>query len=316
MKILWFEVTTPSRYNGQGLVIGGWQDSLERIVRTCDDIELYVAFESLFPQERKVVEGVTYFPLNVQYTKEEKKRMRTTWEVNAEKLVPLMKTAVEEIKPDLIQVFGTEWPFGLIAEHVNIPVVIHIQGAMGPYNNALYPPGYNFYNVAKEIGWKHPFKLLEAWRNYQFDMSRELIDRRVWKAVSNYMGRTDWDEGLSAVMHPGRRYFHVEEALRPQFLTGQYVWKKPKGAIRIMSTGCSSFWKGSDILIKTARILTELNMDFEWTVAGYMPDNVKRMIEQKEKLSFGECHVNFLGYIEPDKLADLLCSSTLYVHTA
>lgn len=34
MRILWFEVTTPSSYVNGGPPIGGWQDSLERIVRT------------------------------------------------------------------------------------------------------------------------------------------------------------------------------------------------------------------------------------------------------------------------------------------
>lgn len=317
MRILWFEVTTPSRYNDQGVVIGGWQDSLERIVRTCKDIELYVAFESLYPQEIKVDEGVTYIPLNIHYTDEELRRKEVTWEVNAEKLIPLMVETVENIKPDIIQVFGTEWPFGLIAEYTDIPVIIHIQGAMAPYNNALFPPGYSFFDALQEIGWSHPKKLWKAWKNYQFDMSRSIIDKRVWKIVSNYMGRTSWDEALSAVMHPGRQYFHVEEALRPKFLTGEFLWDKPKGEmLTLMSTGCSNFWKGPDMLIKTAHILTELGVEFEWKVAGYMPDNVRRMVERKEKMTFADNHVEFLGYIQPDELASRLCQSTLYVHTA
>jgi len=317
MKVLWFEVTTPGRYNGQGLVIGGWQDSLERIVRTRKDIELYIAFESLWPQEKKTDDGVTYIPLNIQYTKEELKRKEITWEVNAEKLIPVMKETIDRVQPDLIQVFGTEWPFGLIAEFTTIPVVVHIQGAMAPYNNAIYPPGYNLFNVMQEIGWTHPHNLRKAWKDYQFDMSRSIIDKRVWKAVPNYMGRTAWDEALSAVMHPGRKYFHVEEALRPQFLTGQFKWEMSKSSVlTLMSTGCSNFWKGPDMLIKVAHILTELGVKFEWKVAGYMPDNVRRIVERKEKMTFEENHVEFLGYIQPIELANRLCKSTLYVHTA
>ena len=317
MKILWFEVTTPSRYTGQGLVIGGWQDSLERVVRTCPDIELFIAFESLWPQEQKVIDGVTYIPLNIQYSEDEKKRAEETWEVNAEKLIPVMIETVNNIKPDLIQVFGTEWPFGLIAEHTDIPVVIHIQGAMSPYNNAMFPPGYNLLNVFREIGWKHPKLLKKAWKNYKFDVSRAKIDKQVWKAVPFYMGRTDWDEALSAIMHPGRQYFHIEEALRPQFTTGELQWKIPENnQLRLISTGCSNFWKGPDMLIKTAHILKEAEIDFQWEVAGYMPNNVYNMVEQKEELRFTENNITFLGYIQPEVLSKKLCSSNIYVHTA
>ena len=307
MKLLWFEVTPPGAYVGKGWVIGGWQDSLERIVRTCKGIELYVAFEFPGSQEEKVVDGVTYIPLNIQYSGNDLKRKEVTWEVNAEKLTPVMRETVERVKPDLIQVFGTEWPFGLIAEFTDIPVVVHIQGAMAPYNNAIYPPGYNLFNVMQEIGWSHPKKIKKAWKDYQFDMSRSIIDKRVWKVVSNYMGRTSWDEALSAVMHPNRNYFHVEEALRPQFLTGELTWKVPKDMkLTLMSTGCSNFWKGPDMLIKTAHILTELGVNFEWKVAGHIPNNIRQVVELKEKMTFADNHVEFLGYIQPDEIANRL----------
>ena len=44
MKVLWFEITTPSRYQKTGLVTAGWQDALENIVSQCKEIQLYVAF--------------------------------------------------------------------------------------------------------------------------------------------------------------------------------------------------------------------------------------------------------------------------------
>ena len=40
MKVLWFEISTPSRYLHTGQVTLGWQDALENIVATCKDIEL------------------------------------------------------------------------------------------------------------------------------------------------------------------------------------------------------------------------------------------------------------------------------------
>lgn len=63
MKVLWFEVTIPSKYKDESIVIGGWQDSLEAIVKTRKDIELYIAFESTKDMPKKVIDGVTYIPI-------------------------------------------------------------------------------------------------------------------------------------------------------------------------------------------------------------------------------------------------------------
>ena len=35
MKVLWFNVTEPTRYQENNGFIGGWQDSLESIVSPC-----------------------------------------------------------------------------------------------------------------------------------------------------------------------------------------------------------------------------------------------------------------------------------------
>lgn len=317
MKILWFEVTTPGRYKDDRAVLGGWQDSLERIVRTIPDIELVIAFEDSSHQGVKVIEGVRYIPIELQYTAKEKKRASTTWEVNAEKLIPAMMKILEKENPHLIHIFGTEWPFGLIAEYTDIPVVIHIQGSIAPFNNALYPPRYSVFDILRNVGFKHPLKMREKWREYQYDLTREKVEQRVWKAVHNYMGRTEWDEALSAVMHPGRMYFHVEEALRSVFIKSESEWKLRKGSkLKIISTGCISFRKGPDMMLKTAHVLQEMGVDFEWNVAGFIPWDVRQIIERKEKLSFEKCNIRFHGFVSSEKVKSMLYESTLFVHTA
>lgn len=317
MNVLWFEVSTPGRYKGDGAVLGGWQDSLERIVRTVPDIELSIAFEDSSHNGMKVIDGVRYIPIELDYSEVERKQAYKTWEVNANKLIPAMTKIVEEVKPDLIHVFGTEWPFGLIAEHTDIPVVIHIQGSIAPFNNALYPPRYSFFDVLKNVGWRHPRKMKEVWDNYRFDLSREGVERRVWKSVSNYMGRTEWDKGLSEVMHPGRKYFHVEEALRFYFTLGKHTWHGYKGGkIKMLSTGCISFRKGPDMMLKTAHILKKMRIDFEWDVAGFIPWDIRQIVERKENLSFDDCNIRFHGFVSGDKVLAMLCETTIFVHTA
>ena len=45
MKVLWFEISTPSRYLNTGQVTLGWQDALENIVATCKDIAANKLFQ-------------------------------------------------------------------------------------------------------------------------------------------------------------------------------------------------------------------------------------------------------------------------------
>lgn len=314
MKVLWFEVTEPSRYKEGGKPIGGWQDSLENIVRKYSKIELCIAFMSCH-SETKEIDGVTYKPIKFHYSFLEK-YTKKYWDIFVEKMLPSAIKIIEDYNPDIIHIFGTEWPFGQIAKYTKVPIVIHIMGAIVPLNNANYPPGYSKFDIIKQCGF-NLWKIFTTIKTFIDSNNREYWERNTWHSVSNFMGRTDWDLMISGLLHPDRKYFHVEEALRPSFINSKIKWtNQNKTKIKLITTGCGNFWKGPDMLLKTAKILTELNVNFEWNVAGKMPDNIRTIVEKKEKAKFSNNNVIFLGFVNPEKLSELLVSSTLYVHTS
>lgn len=319
MKILWFETSQPARYLGgcKQLVVRGWQDALEELIRQHPEIELFVAFESEIDYEMKSVDGVTYIPIHTYYSFFEKKKRGFSWKVNENKVVNACVPIVNSIKPDLIHVFGNEWPYGLITEYINVPVVIHIQGSIIPYDNAYFPPGYNICDLIRTAGLnlRHQYHVIRDWCN---EKSRLEMEKRIWKAVNHYMGRTCWDRALVNVLHSTATYHHVEEALRPEFMetTKRWTLKDTNRRLKIVTTGCSSFWKGVDVMLKTAHILKTNGIDFEWNVAGSLPLKIRNTVERKEKLKFSDNNIRILGYISPSELIDLLCDCTLYVHTA
>ena len=317
MKVLWFEISTPSRYKDDGRVVCGWQDALEHIVKDCREIELYIAFETEEPDAKvKVIDGVTYIPMVTHYSFAERKLSNWTWRVNEDKVIPLGRKVIEEYKPDIIHVFGNEWPFGLLAQYTDIPLVIHIQGSIIPYNNALYPPKYNGYTFVRAAGWN----LRKDWHRlngYYKAKSRLTMEERTWKCVRHYMGRTSWDKALVNTLTKGSTYHHVEEALRPTFFENKKLWSCPNGGkLRLLSTGCSSFWKGIDVMLKTAHVLKEAGVDFEWNVAGSLSGELKEIVEKKEGLRYADNNINILGFCTPEQLIDIMCNSTMYVHTA
>lgn len=318
MKVLWFEVTTPQRYKDNGIVYGGWQDSLERIVRTCSDVELTISFIGDRNNTGRKKDGnVDYIPMNLNYSLKDKiwNKFTNTKEISC--IEGEMQKVVELVQPDLIQVFGTEWSFGRIARFTTIPVVVHIMGSLIPYMNAQYPPFFSYKDLCKAYDILKPKQFLDDFLNHIKEKGCEKREMEIWKHVKYYMGRTEWDCALSGILHPGRKYFHVDEALRNSFLSGADQWNGyDNKRIILISTGCSTFWKGPDMLLKVAHILTDLNVDFEWKVAGYMSPVLKKAVERKLQTTFEKNHVHFLGFTKPEDLTDILCHSTLYVHTA
>ena len=132
MRVLWFSVT-PSLYEEK--VTGGWVASLERVVRQYGkNIELGIAFEHsdrCFKVERN---GVVYYKMNKIDSRFKKFRLMFSYENDWCFLKPMVLKVIDDFKPDIIQCFGTEWPFGLIANEIDIPVVIHMQGFANNYD--------------------------------------------------------------------------------------------------------------------------------------------------------------------------------------
>lgn len=316
MKVLWFEISTPSRYLNTGQVTAGWQDALENIVAQCNDIQLFVAFENSSDNEVKVIDGITYIPMKTEYSWWETRKREFTCKVNEKKVFQKGLEVIRKISPDLIHVFGSEWPFGLLSKHTNIPLVIHIQGSIIPYYNALFPARYSEFTLIKAIG----IDLRKQYHNlaWLFYMKSWLnMEKNIWNSVGHYMGRTVWDKALVNMLHPGATYHHVEEALRPVFMyTNKRWYGSDKGKLKLFTTGCSTFWKGIDVMLKTASVLKNARIDFEWSVAGQLSDLNKKIVEEKENLKFSDYNFKFLGFTQPKELIDRLCETTLYVHTA
>lgn len=296
MRILWFSVT-PSLFNAysNGHNGGGWIASLERIVRQVSEIELGIAFN--FSDEHFVHEqnGVKYYPIS-------------------HGSLGTYKKIIDDFKPDLIQIFGSENEFGVICGNTKVPVVIHMQGCLPPYHNALFPVGMSpiDFVTQKGLGWRYRYMGLRSESAFRKHAEREL------KTIGNcryFMGRTDWDRRLIDLFNPSATYFHCEEALRQSFLDGKEVWtgneEDPK---RIISVISRPWYKGCDLILKTANLLSRFtDIDFEWQVYG-IPE--MRFYEHKYGIKAEHVHIKVMGTASADELVKALCHSSCYVHSS
>ena len=296
MRILWFSVT-PSLFNAYSNSHngGGWIASLERIVRQVSEIKLGIAFN--FADENFVHEqnGVKYYPIS-------------------HGSLETYKKIIDDFKPDLIQIFGSENEFGVICGNTKVPVVIHMQGCLPPYHNALFPVGMSpmDFVTQKGLSWRYRYMGLRSESAFRKHAEREL------KTIGNcryFMGRTDWDRRLIDLFNPSATYFHCEEALRQSFLDGKEVWTgNEEGPKRIISVISRPWYKGCDLILKTANLLSRFtDIDFEWQVYG-IPE--MRFYEHKYGIKAEHVHIKVMGTASADELVKALCHSSCYVHSS
>ena len=222
MRILWFSVT-PSLFNphSNGHNGGGWIASLEEIVNKNKDIELGVAFNFNDNGFKYHNDGVSYYPVP-----EEKRSLASKLfkkNDNANKISRYLQI-IDDFRPDLIQIFGSENEFGAICRLTRIPVVIHMQGCIPPYHNALFPVGMKKSDFFFKKGLSLSYRIIGL-RSEKAFRKRAEMEIKTIQSCKYFMGRTEWDKSLIDLFNPNATYFHCEEALRASFINCSKRWK-------------------------------------------------------------------------------------------
>ena len=219
---------------------------------------------------------------------------------------------LHDFKPDIIQIFGSENEFGDICSHTDIPVVIHMQGCLPPYHNALFPVGMNKFDflIGRGLTLRRRFM---GWRSEPSFRRRAEHEINTIRSCKFFMGRTDWDKALVSLFNPDAKYFHCEEALRDSFLNMDKHWvPSSQDKIKIISVISNPWYKGVDLILKTAKLLKQFTkLDFEWNVFGVSDI---RFYEYKYGIVAKNVNVNIRGSVGKEVLVNELCNSSVYVH--
>ena len=321
MKILLY-TNTPclyrqnSAYNG-----GGWLTSLQAMLMQRKEVELGIAFALDGEPEKVVEDRVTYYPLRMPKASPMEKVKGivcpvATLAAAERKRYPLyeqvLKRPIDDFQPDVIMVFGSELPFGLVAGITSIPVVLHIQGVLNPYLNAYLPPfvSWKDYEIrgGQNGGVKARLRKLFEHKKWLVACERE---KEILKRTENYFGRTDWDFRVTQMMHPGAGYRYASEVLRPVFY--EPVERQLPERLTVVTTISSPLYKGFDLVLKTARMLREGGVDFCWKCYGNIDPSV---VERQLGIRHDEVGVELCGVATPEELRDAICRATVYVHTS
>lgn len=322
MRILWITATAGNYQSphscGGGYNGGGWISSMQNELAKCDDIKLGIAFCRNGEPAKVEQDGVVYYPIP-HHTKSKKDKFFDLFKLNDatrdEVLWPYyeekFKKVIDDFKPDVIHIFGSELYQGLATRvTVDIPTILHIQGLLSLYIYIYLPPSvskWQYYMSGKGLKGKyHNYQYLAYWHRSVYR------EKAILKAVPHVIGRTDWDRQALAVLNPKAQYHYGGEILRDIF----YEEKKRKMPSKPVITSTISFptYKGYDVILKVADILkNEMHLDFEWNVFG----NVQpEFMEKHTDLKHENLNIHLRGVASADTIRDTLLGSTLYFHSS
>ena len=299
MRVLWFPgngaiYAADNKYNG-----GGWTGALAReLMARHPEIELGMAipWHSALKDD---MNGVAIYGIPAI------KHAVINYQRKLDCQIEIIKKIVEDFKPDLIHVFGSEHTGGMVATITDIPVVLHLQGILNFLGGAWLPQNLSW---GKYI-MMQPVRIREKW-----GLERGCkTERRILQSCRYYMGRTEMDRRVSAILSPGRKYFYCSEMLRPAIYNSAKTWLYHQRSKRIITSVISSpIYKGGDTLLRTAHILKSiLSFDFEWRVYGVKD---LRIWERLCNIEASTVNVTICGVINAEELVDAIVNSDVFVH--
>ena len=330
MRVLWF-ADTPSNYSAPGSPFNGtgWVSALENEIS--GKLDLAVAFIDRSARRRDsrrsdqkgpdrvtwnkdVQHGVTYYPIRRRFDRRDIDRLVSVVTGRSRKeeaLVGLYAEIVRDFRPDIIQIFGSEHSYGLVAEKVDVPVLLHLQSIMNPYFKAFLPPGVNWreylYTPFTPGSILHKFLIRKRW---EWACAREA---RIFKAVRYYLGRTGWDREQVLKFNPDARFFHGGEILRQPFYYADIdaIGSIPS-TLRLVTTISEPTYKGFDMVLRTGLILKETyGIDFAWNVYGNVDP---AFFERITGITAERAGITVSGVATAEQLVDAIAHSSMYVH--
>lgn len=311
MRVLWF-TNTPSNYNvmNGGFNGGGWISSLETEISKHKDIDLAVSF--IYPRQpfKTQIENVTYYP--IEFPKQNKfitlkNILKGTYPINKEEINTFLRV-IDDFKPDIIEIFGSEQSFGLISTKTTVPIILHIQGIINPYLSAYLPPFISWIDFyLQDI---NPRRIIYNYINKKKWIIQSKQEKEILKNISYYIGRTEWDKRVTKLYNPKCKYFYGSEILRNPFYF--FEERHIPSKLTIVTTISDPLYKGFDLILKTANLLkVNYNLDFEWKVFGNINP---RFIESKVHINSDEVGIILMGVGNAQDIKNALLSCTCFFH--
>jgi glycosyltransferase involved in cell wall biosynthesis len=225
-----------------------------------------------------------------------------------------IKTVLDDFNPDIIQIFGTENPFGLIIPEVNKPVIMHIQGFLLVWERKYFA-GISRCEQFRYTDFKDLFLRRGHYSDFFTFKKRAKVEEKVILSCDYFMGRTDFDKKVVSLLSPGSKYYHCEEFIRKEFFGVHWNFPFEKEIVCVSILNGATY-KGIDLLVEASIILQKhAQFSYKFKICGVSSDEeIVRILKKKYKKDRCFENIEFLGKLDAPALVTQMCNSNFYVH--
>jgi glycosyltransferase involved in cell wall biosynthesis/LPS sulfotransferase NodH len=317
MRILWFTGVQLPAVTGKELARAGWQEGLRKaLYEYHPEIHLSIASNGFEDYEPFTEENATYYSIYRTPVPDSRwKRAIKNWKhltYDREELDRSLEI-VEIVQPDLIFIFGTENPFGLLANRFPVPVVISIQAVINGLVQRIFH-GLSFRELMQEFFTRDTIMGEGIFHRYWQLRILSTMEQLIYNRCIVFCGRTSWDYKWLTKLNRKAIYYHIDRILAEEYY--QQIWKIEDSYQNIIfTTSSNAAFKGGITLTRALiKLVKRGRKDIQLHLAGIHPlsvvgKNINRLIS-KHKL---QDNIKLLGRIQPNEIIQEMKQARIFV---
>lgn len=326
MKVLWLcNIVLPDVAGELGIPASnkeGWLSGICSAVTKSKDFELHICFPMDREHDGFFLEknGISYYGFFEDTAHPE---------LYDRALEDRLSLICDRVKPDVIHIFGTEYPHTLamcrVMRQEPQKLLVGIQGILEVYKDRFFdgvPKRVIDRNTFRDIVRRDTLKI----QQHKYEM-RAVNEVEAVMLAGNLTGRTPFDKAFHDKYSPTSNYYFMNETLRPDFYDG--AWDEALMEKHSVFLSQANYpIKGGHYFLEAMPAILERFPDTRVYIAG---DNITRHASFTERLklsSYGkylleliekydlEEHVIFLGSIDAGQVKERLLKANVFACTS
>lgn len=316
-KILWF---SNAQFSDEKIkTTGTWLIAMGNAITETGDIELYnITCGDVTSITQNNSSNVTQWI--VPY-----KEVQNYYKSSKE-FILFIKKINDEIKPDLIHIWGTEsgYGFAIIEAKITVPVLLDVQGLLSSIGRNYYG-GLSNNDLWRCVGLKeiirpknHPYFIRKRFKK------KAKYERILVQQINNISVQSDWVDSIIKNLNSKTNIFQTGIMLRSEFSEAP-GWEYPKSNPTInIFTSCSGSipYKGLHVVFYAIALLKDKYPNIKLKIGGDVQINKKYgfirdgytswLIKEADKLGITDS-ISWLGMMNADEIVSEMHKSSLVV---
>ena len=324
MRLLWLtnKVIPPVEkvaYGSSQNVGGGWLDNIFSQLCENDNVEMYIICCGGRVQKTGDSSSFSWTIIKGSLAIEEK---------YSSSLCDLFKNIINNFQPDLIHVWGTEFPHSLAlinaASELNLldKTIVSVQGLIS-FISKHYTLGIPIKYLKKNT-FSDYFLGSSVLRQQESFYNRGLYEEEALRKTKHVIGRTFWDHSCVKIINPSLDYYKCNETLRDEFYTDKWDYNHCQKH-SIFVSQASYPVKGFHLLLNALPLIIKNFPDTQVYVAGGDPTNTTSLKSRLLLSGYGlylkrliqthhlQDRIHFLGNLDSSRMKEQYLKCNVFI---